>query len=183
MHDTHYLKMKFFHRSRHLHINRAYYFFLVVICLSISCLLVEYNFLKVSLVAGKSEYHPEHNMNLDEKKNVNNNGTYYNTIRATATGEVAKEVENKFWESIDWNRKLDCGRYKCLFRDKTNEDVGYLIFNNHHSIGHQFQMEAIMSYKIAQYMKYKFGSKHLFGIWDHPRLLKWYILQIILLKV
>ena len=99
---------------------------------------------------------------MDEKKNVNNNGTYYNTIRATATGEVAKEVENKFWESIDWNKKLDCGRYKCLFRDKTNEDVGYLIFNNHHSIGHQFQMEAIMSYKIAQYMKYTFGSKHLY---------------------
>ena len=71
-------------------------------------------------------------------------------------------MENKFWESIDWNRKLDCGRYKCLFRDKTNEDVGYLIFNNHHSIGHQFQTEAIMSYKIAQYMKYTFGSRHLY---------------------
>ena len=169
--------MKFLHHlsdggggsSKFLNVHnnkRSWYFFLVVIlCLSTSCLLIEYNFLKVSLAAGKSEYFRQHNMNSTDERN---------NIRVTVTGEVAKEVENynisssssslshsTFWESIDLNRKLDCGRYKCLFRDKTNVDVGYLIFNNHPSIGHQFQTEAIMSYRIAQYMTDTFDTKHL----------------------
>jgi len=73
-----------------------------------------------------------------------------------------------FWDNIDLNNnnttKLNCGRYKCLFRAKMNEDVGYLIFSNHHTpgTGIQFETEAETSYQVAEYMKSNFGIKHLY---------------------
>jgi len=70
-----------------------------------------------------------------------------------------------FWDNIDLNNntiKLNCGRYKCLFRDKMNENIGYLIFSNHHTVGIQFQTEAETSYQVAEYMKSNFDIKHLY---------------------
>ena len=83
--------------------------------------------------------------------------------------ELQRLSSSKFWEKIDLSKELSCGRYKCLFRDKINEDMGYLIHSNHHT-GPQFQTEAEISYQVAEYMKSNFGIKHLYI--DKPRKVK-----------
>jgi len=77
----------------------------------------------------------------------------------------SNDISN-FWDNIDLNNnttKMNCGRYKCLFRDKMNEDIGYLIFSNHHTgTGIQFETEAETSYQVAEFMKLNFDIKHLY---------------------
>ena len=89
-----------------------------------------------------------------------------NNNRTSILKEEAYKNITSFWSNIDLNNnttKFNCGRYKCLFRDKMNEDIGYLIFSNHHTgTGIQFQTEAETSYQVAEYMKSNFGIKHLY---------------------
>ena len=82
----------------------------------------------------------------------------------TSSSSSSNTDNINFWDNIDLNNNtttLNCGRYKCLFRDKVHAGIGYLIFSNHHT-GIQFQTEAETSWKVAEYMKSNFGIKHLY---------------------
>ena len=77
--------------------------------------------------------------------------------------ELQRLSSSNFWEKIDLTKELSCGRYKCIFRDKMNEKVGYLIHSNHRT-GIQFESEALIAWEVVEYMKSNFGIKHLINI-------------------
>jgi len=140
------------------------YILFFAICLSI--LLIEYRFVNEKIISS----YPTAN---------NNNRTSY-IIKEEAHNNIITSSSStndiNFWDNIDLNNnnttKLNCGRYKCLFRAKMNEDVGYLIFSNHHTpgTGIQFETEAETSYQVAEYMKSNFDIKHLYI--DKPKQIK-----------
>jgi hypothetical protein len=79
-----------------------------------------------------------------------------------------------FWGSLDLNGDVKCGKYKCLFRQRTNHDGGnvtvddsiaYLVGSNCRRF--QFEMEMELSWKLAQYLRSTHRIKHLFL--DAPR--------------
>ena len=132
------------------------YILFFAICLTI--LIIEYRFVNVS---SRSTASNNNRTSIKEELDII-------TLSATTTND-----NSNFWDYIDLNNnttKLNCGRYKCLFRDKMNEDVGYLIFSNHHTGGIQFQTEAETSYHVAEIMKSNFGIKHLYI--DKPKQIK-----------
>ena len=85
--------------------------------------------------------------------------------------ELQRLSSSNFWKKIDLTKELSCGRYKCLFRDKMNEDIGYLIHSNHHTgTGIQFETESLIAWEVVEYMRSNFGIKHLYI--DKPRKVK-----------
>jgi len=85
-----------------------------------------------------------------------------------------------FWDSLDLKGEIDCGRCKCLFRQKITasndnkctgdgencqERVGYLVGSNYQ--GYQFETETRMAWRLANYLKSKFGIRHM--LLDEPR--------------
>ena len=125
---------------------KAHYTLFIAVCLVCRLSYSDYDFL-----ASKKSY--------DIVETEMKNHTY---IRgAEDIIELQRLPSSKFWEKIDLSKELSCGRYKCLFRDKINEDIGYLIHSNHHT-GPQFQTEAGISYQVAEYMKSNFSIKHLY---------------------
>ncbi|KAL7538967.1 hypothetical protein ACHAXR_008912 [Thalassiosira sp. AJA248-18] len=76
-----------------------------------------------------------------------------NTTEDTATASI-------FWDSLDLLGEINCGKYKCLFHRKSNEQIAYLVGSNFR--GYQFEEEWNMTWKFAQYLRSTFHIKHLY---------------------
>jgi len=130
---------------------KAHTFFFITVCL-----VCRLSFSDYDLLGNKRRSY--HIIETERK-----NHTYIRGI------ELQRLSSSNFWKKIDLSKELSCGRYKCLFRDKMNGDVGYLIHSNHH-IGPQFETEASIAYQVAEYMKSNFDTKHLYI--DKPKKVK-----------
>ena len=129
--------------NQHFKFKAQYTFFFIAICLVCR--------LSYDSSSSEKSYH----IIETERKN--------HTIRGAEDNiELQRLSSSNFWEKIDLTKELSCGRYKFLFRDKMNEDVGYLIHSNHRHRGIQFETEALIAYQVAEYMKSNFGTKHLY---------------------
>ena len=130
------------------------YILFFAICLTI--LLIEYRFVNDKIISS-------HPTTINNRTSIIKEEAQNNIITSSSS---TNDISN-FWDNVDLNNnttKLNCGRYKCLFRAKMNEDVGYLIFSNHHTpgTGIQFETEAETSYQVAEHMKSNFDIKHLY---------------------
>ena len=141
--------------NQHVKFKAHYTFFFIAICLICRLLFSDYDFL--------GSKRRSYSIIETERKNH----TY---IRGSEDIiELQRLSSSNFWKKIDLTKELSCGRYKCLFRDKMNEDVGYLIHSNHFT-GIQFEAESSIAYQVAEYMKSNFAIKHLYI--DKPRKVK-----------
>jgi len=140
---------------QHFKFKAHYTLFFIAICLVCRLSFSDYDFL-----GSKRSYH----IIETERKN------HTDYIRgAKDIIELQRLSSSNFWKKMDLTKELSCGRYKCLFRDKMNEDVGYLIHSNHYT-DIQFQTEASIAYQVAEYMKSNFNIKHLYI--DKPKKVK-----------
>jgi len=98
-----------------------------------------------------------------------------NVIQGTTKGRIV--TSNSFWDALDLEGEVPCGRSKCLFRNikrvvprgkggegiaignnntSQHNQTGYLVGNNYR--GNQFESEWDMTYQLAKYLQSKFSN-------------------------
>eukprot|EP00579_Thalassiosira_antarctica_P012520 CAMPEP_0201922468 /NCGR_PEP_ID=MMETSP0903-20130614/10494_1 /ASSEMBLY_ACC=CAM_ASM_000552 /TAXON_ID=420261 /ORGANISM="Thalassiosira antarctica, Strain CCMP982" /LENGTH=426 /DNA_ID=CAMNT_0048459613 /DNA_START=251 /DNA_END=1528 /DNA_ORIENTATION=- len=144
------------------HKSRKYnaFLFVLVACLFVSFQSMEY--LIGAAIAGPDAVVPSR---LSLRKS-NETQHHENIIEAVLDTTY---TPSSFWSSLDLQGEINCGKYKCLFRQKVNhhgegggdhEQIAYLVGNNFR--GYQFEAEWETTWKFAQYLQSTFHIKHLF---------------------
>ena len=97
------------------------------------------------------------------------------TASPEARGETVNEPEDafafssSFWNSLDLNGEIKCGKYKCLFRQKIDhnggnvtggDSIAFLVGSNCRR--YQFETEMELSWKLAQYLQVTHQIKHIY---------------------
>lgn len=100
------------------------------------------------------------------------------TIDSSLNNASSEYSPSRFWASLNLEGEINCGEYKCLFRQKLIHDtqgenvadtqhkqqqqqqIAYLVGNNYP--GYQFEAETKASWKLAQYLQSTYQAKHLF---------------------